>query len=211
MDAAQLDVVGEDTAGRDLLGAGDHDAAVGLLHHAGMQRRVALLVGRLAAVDLRRDDRVADVEVLVAGALVERDNVIGELLSGGRKNLRHRRIAGKEARHVVGRATHQPEGGLRPCLGEQSSRAQVGMRPGDLPGALHRLAGRGRGERHQLAVLRRRRDVVEARHRTRRFAEGGMLGDVGDLFAVDENLPPVVERLEIVRSAPHTQRNSPCY
>ena len=66
MDAAQLDVVGEDAAGRDLLGARDHDAVVALLHHAGMQRRVALLVRGLAAVDLRRHDRVADVEVLVA-------------------------------------------------------------------------------------------------------------------------------------------------
>ena len=68
MNAAQVQPVGQHAAGGKLLRARDHDAVVALLHHAGVERRIALLVRRLAAVDLRRHDRVADVEMLVAHA-----------------------------------------------------------------------------------------------------------------------------------------------
>ena len=68
MDAAQMQPVGQHAAGGKLLRARDHDAVVALLDHAGVERRIALLVRRLAAVDLRRHDRVADVEMLVAHA-----------------------------------------------------------------------------------------------------------------------------------------------
>ncbi len=106
--------------------------------------------------------------------LVERDHVVGELLAAGREHARHRGVAAEEARHMVGRAAHQAEGRLRPGLREQPPGAQVGMRPRDLIGAQHRRAGLGRRERHPLAVFRRRRDVVEARERARRLAEGRM-------------------------------------
>ena len=59
MDAAQMDVVGDRAGGGQLLRAGDDDAVVALLDHAGIKRRIALLVRGLAAVDLRRHDRVA--------------------------------------------------------------------------------------------------------------------------------------------------------
>ena len=188
-----MDPVRQHAAGCDLLRACDHDAVVALLHHAGIERGIALLVRRFRAVDLRRDDGVAEIEVLVAHALIERDHVVGELLTAGRKHARHRRIAGEESGHMIGRAPHQAEAGLGPFLREQPPRLEVGVRARDLVGAQHRLAGLGRGERHQLAVLKRRGDVVEPRHRARRFAERGMGGDVLDPLAVDKHRPAVIQ------------------
>ena len=202
MDAAQVDPVGEHAAGRDLLRARDDDAVVALLHHAGVERRIALLVRGLAAVDLRRHDRIAEVEMLVAHLLVESDDVVGEFLPARREHARHRRVAGEEARDMIGRAAHQAERRLRPGLGEQPPRAQVGVRSGNLVGAQHRRAGLGRDEGHALAHLGRGRDVVEPRHRARGLAEGRMLGDVGDLLAVDEDLPSVIERAQVFGPGP---------
>ena len=197
MDAAQVNPVRQHAAGRDLLRACDHDAVVALLDHAGVERRIALLVRGLAAIDLRRHDRVADVEMLVAHLLVERDDVVGEFLSGLGEHLGHRSIAGEEARDVVGRAAHQAEGRLRPFLREQPPRAQIGVGPRNLEGAQHRRAGLGRGECHQLAVFRRRRDVVEPRHRARGLAERLVLADIGDALAIEKHLAAVVERAQI--------------
>ena len=95
-----------------------------------MERRIALLVRRLAAVDLRRNDRVAGVEVIVAQELVERDDIVGEPLAAGRKHARHRGIPAEETGHMVGRSPHQAEGRLRPGLGKQPARAQVGVAVG---------------------------------------------------------------------------------
>ncbi len=203
MDAAQVDEIGDGSAGRELLRARDDDAVVALLHHPGIERRVALLVRGLAAVDLGRNDRVGDVEVMVAHVLVEGDHVVRELLSACRQHVGSCRIAGEEARHVIGRPSHQAEGRLRPGLREQAPRLEVGMAPRDLVGAQHRLAGLGRDEGHALAQLRLGRDVVEPRHRARRLAKCTVFGYVLDALAVDEHLPSVVERAKIVRSGPH--------
>ena len=116
MDATEMDPVGQHAAGRHLLCTLDDDAVVALLHHAGVQRRVALLMRRFAAVDLRRNDRVAQIKMLVAHALVERDHVVGEFLPAGGEHTRYGRIAGEEARHMIRRAAHQTEARLRPFL-----------------------------------------------------------------------------------------------
>src|SRR5262249_10062341 len=71
------------------------------------------------------------------------------------------------------------------------------------PGAPHRLPGFGRRKGHALAILRRRRDVEEPRDRTRRLAERRVGGDVLDFLTVDKNLPPVVERAEILGTGSH--------
>src|SRR4029079_7489773 len=70
MDAAQVDEVGDGPGGRKLLRAGDDDAVVALLDHTGIERGVALLVRGFAAVDLRRDDGVGGVEVVVTHVLI---------------------------------------------------------------------------------------------------------------------------------------------
>ncbi len=194
-----MDDVGDRAAGRELLRARDHDAVVALLDDAGVERRIALLVRGLAAVDLRWDDRVAGIDVVVAHVLVVGDDVIGELpVSADHEDVRRRRIAGKEAGNVVGRAAHQPEGRFRTGLVEQPPRAQVGMAMRNLPGAPDRLPRLGRREGHALAVLGRCRDVEEPRDRARRLAERRVRRHVLDLLAIDEDLPPVIERTEIL-------------
>ena len=192
-----MNPVGQHAAGRELLRAGDHDAVVALLHHAGVERRIALLVRGLAAVDLRRHDRVAEVEMVVAHEFIECDDVVGILLAAGREHAWHRRVAAEEARDVVGRAPHQAEGRLRPFLLEQPPGAKIGVGLRDLIGAQHRRAGLGRGKRHQLAVGRLRRDVVEPGDRARGLAKRLVLRDIRDLLAVEEDMPPVVERAQV--------------
>ena len=192
MDAAQIDVVRNSAAGGELLRARNDDAVVALLDHAGIERRIALLVRRLAAVDLRRDDRVGRVEVVVAHVLVEGDDVVGELLAAGREHVRRRRVAAEEPGDVVGRAAHQAERRLGPGFREQPPRPRSAWRARDLVGAQNRRAGLGRAEGHALAHLGRGRDVVEPRDRARRLAEGRMRGDVLDALAVDER--PAVRR-----------------
>ena len=54
-----MDEIGDGARGGKLLRAGDDDAVVALLDHPGIEGRIALLVRRLAAVDLRRHDGVA--------------------------------------------------------------------------------------------------------------------------------------------------------
>src|SRR6266487_4047722 len=71
------------------------------------ERRVALFVRGLAAVDLRRDDGVGGVEVLVAQVLVEGDHVVGEILSACGQYARRRGVAAEEAGDVIGGAAHQ--------------------------------------------------------------------------------------------------------
>ena len=146
--------------------------------------------------------------MVVARLFVKPHDVFAELLAGRGEHRRLGRIAAEEAGDVIGRAPHQAEGGLRPFLREQPPRTQVGVRLRNLVAAMHRRPGLGRGECHQLAVLGRRRDVVEPRERARRLAEGGMLGDVLDPFAVEEHLPAVVERFEIFRAG--AQRFAAC-
>src|SRR5499426_108454 len=77
------------------------------------------------------------------------------------------------------------------------------MGPGNLIGAHDWRAGSGRDEGHALAHLRGGRNVVEPRHRPRGLAEGRVPGDVIDALAVDEHLPSVVERSEIVGAGSH--------
>ena len=79
-----------------LLRAGDDDAVVALLDHPGIEGRITLLVRRFAAVDLRRDDGVGGIEVVVAHVLVEGDDVVGEALPAGRQHARCRGIAAKK-------------------------------------------------------------------------------------------------------------------
>ena len=204
-----MDEVGDGAGGRQLLRAGDDDAVVALLDHTGIERGVALLVRGFAAVDLRRDDGVGGVEVVVTHVLIEGDDVVGKALPARRQHARCRGIAAKEAGDVIGRATHEAEGRFGPGLAEQPPCPQIGMAARNLVGPQHRLAGLGRDEGHALAHLRRGRDVIEARDRADRLAKGTMRGDVLHALAIDEDLPSVVERAKIFRTGSH-QGNALC-
>ncbi len=60
--------------------------------------------------------------MVVAHEFVERDEIVGEfLLAGAGEETWHRRIAGKEAGDMIGRAAHQAEGRFGPGLGEQAA------------------------------------------------------------------------------------------
>ena len=162
----------------------------------------------LAAVDLRRHDGVAAIDVVVAHEFVERDQIVGEFLPGGGEELRGRRVTGKETGDVIGGAAHQAERRLGPGLREQAARPQIGVRLRNLPGAVHRLAGFRRSKCHALAQARIGGDVVQHRHRARGLPERRMRGHVLDEFAVKKNAPPVVERAQIFGPRAHRRLSS---
>src|SRR5262245_56681368 len=100
----------------NLLRPGDNDAVATLFDHTRVEGRVALLVCGFAAIDLRRHDRVAEIDVVVTYELVKRDDVICEVLPAGPKHARNRRVTGEKGCHMIGGAPHQAEGRLRPGL-----------------------------------------------------------------------------------------------
>ena len=167
-----MDEVGDGAGGGQLLRAGDDDPVIALLDHPGIKRGIALLVRGLAAVDLRGDDGIGGIEVVVAHVLVEGDHVVGEALPARRQHVRRRGVAAEKSGDVIGRATHQAEGRLGPGLGKQAPRPQIGMTARNLISAQHRLAGLGRNEGHALAHLRRRRDVIQPCDRAGSLAKG---------------------------------------
>src|SRR5262249_55669050 len=128
-----------------------------------------------------------------------------EILPARRQYARRRGVAAEEAGDVVGGAAHQAERRLRPGLGKQASRPQIGMAARGLVGAQHRPARLGRDERQARPPTPRPRDVVESRDRARRLAEGEMGGHILDALAVDEHLPSVIERAKIVGAGSHTR------
>src|SRR5262245_23467875 len=87
-----------------------------------IERGIALLVRGLAAVDLRRHDRVGGVEVIVTQVLVEGDDIVTKMLACGREYARQCGVAAEETGDVVRRAPHQAERRLCPNLGEQAPR-----------------------------------------------------------------------------------------
>jgi hypothetical protein len=189
VNAAQMQIIGEHRARRQLLTTRDVNAGIGFLDHACVERRISLFVRRLAAVDLRRNDRVSDITVIVADVLVEVDHVLAVAGAARREDLRLGSKAAKEIRHVVGGAAHQPESLFGPGLRRKSFRTKVRVRFRNLIAAPHRQPGIGRGKGHQFAVLRRRRMVEEAGDRTRRLTERRMRYRVRHALAIDEYGP----------------------
>jgi len=66
--------------------------------------------------------------VIVARVLVERDQVVGVTLSGGRKECRIGGETSEESGDMIGRAAHQAEGVLGPALDHAAARPRE--RPG---------------------------------------------------------------------------------
>src|SRR5262245_11143175 len=93
--------VRKNASGGNLLRARDNDAVVPLFDYSCVESRVALLVCGFAAVDLRRHDRVAEIEVVVANELVESNHIICEVLSADRKDAWNCCIPGEKGCHVV--------------------------------------------------------------------------------------------------------------
>ena len=81
--------------------------------------------------------------MVVAKMLVEAHDVVGEMLAARGKDAGNGRVAAEEGRHVIRRASHQAEGGLRPHLGGKAAGLQVLVSARDLVAAQHRAAGLG--------------------------------------------------------------------
>jgi hypothetical protein len=182
-----MEPVGQGRASRKLLCPFEDDAAVALGDNTGVERRVGLEMGRLRAVDLRRHDRVAEIEMPVAREGLETRDVLAPLFADGGKDAGLGGITGEESRHVIGRAAHQPETRLGPSLDHLAAQNEVARVVRNLPAAMDRLAGHRRWESHRLARFRRRCDVVKPRNRAHGTAEGGMGGYVSNDLAIDKN------------------------
>src|SRR6266566_8503176 len=143
--------------------------------------------------------------MVVPHEFVERDKAVGELPARGGKKLRRRSVAAKETGDMIGRAAHQTECRLSPGFREQAARPQVGMAAWNLPGALHRLAGLGRAERHALAQFRHRGNIVEVGDGAYGAAKCRMGGNVFDALAVDKDPPSISERAKILSTRAHRQ------
>ena len=186
-------VVGDRRRGRHHLGAGDDDAAVGLLLHRDVD--VLHLFGRLVAVDRRIDD----------GVVHERHGFLRTLVPGaGIAGVRAviLRVAAESVgvgRLVVRRAAHPAIGQARP-LGDRGLRAaQVLARARHAEVAMRVAAGAGVGGAGQhVAVLRVVQRVVEPRDGPDRIAQSGMGGHVLDALAVDIDLAAVTQALHVL-------------
>ena len=87
---------------------------------------------------------------------------------------------------MVGRAPHHPEGKLRPRLGCEPARPQIGMAAAELEGA-QRSRALGRHECHPVGHRLIGRDIEQSRGRLRGATESGMRGDVFYSFTVEEH------------------------
>jgi len=152
MDAAQLQVIGIDASGRELLRALYYDSVVALFHHARITRGIALLVRGLAAVDLRRHDRIGGIDVVVPQILVVSHHVVGECLPSRREHTRRRRIAAEEAGDVVGRAAHQADRVFGDAFEAAMAAPKVFRRPRDHVADVDGLAGLGVGHQADIGV-----------------------------------------------------------
>ena len=103
MNAADLEIIREYGTGGKLLAAFKDYAGIGLFDNASVQRWIALLMRRFAAVDLWRHDRVHDVFVIVADVFVEVHHVFRIARAAACKEFGLCGIAGEEAGDMVGR------------------------------------------------------------------------------------------------------------
>ena len=160
-----------------------------------------MLVGRGAAVDLRRHDRVGLVQVLVPGPLVEPDHVVAVLPAPAVEELAPAREAGEHRGHVVGRTPHEAVGALGPEPVDGPSASEILRGARDQPHRADPLAG-GRIEAGGN-VGRRGGRVVPLRDAPDRLGEGGMARHVVHALAVQEHGAPVTEAREIVGAPAH--------
>ena len=195
-DAAHEDVVAQDRAGAEHLRTLDDDAIVALLGHAHVEVLLVLFVRRLCPVDGRMNDRIAEVQALIAAPRVEAFEVVGELLA---TLCEHRKCAyesSEERGDVVRAAAEEAARLVRPCFDGEPPRCEVGTRPRRLPPPMHGLTVGGRVVAVEVAVGRVCSDVVQVGHGVRDAGEGGMGGEVLDAFAIEHDLAAIVERLE---------------
>ena len=211
VDATQEQIVGKRRAGCELLCSLQDDATVALGDDAGAQCRVCLRVRWFAAVDLRRREGIGNVEMVVAGVLVERNQVVRIALPCCREECRIGGEPREESGDMIGCAAHQTEGVLGPALDHAAARTEIFRPPRDVIAPEHRPAGPGRRVGHQLAVGRVRGDIPQPGNRLRGAAKGGVAGYVSDHLAVVDNLASIVtDRRQVIRAGTQAGRGVRC-
>ena len=209
VDAAQEQIVGKRRARRELLRTFEDDASVTFADHAGAQRRIGLRMRWLAPVDLRRRQRIGNVEMVVARKLVEAGQVVGVMLAGRGEEGGTGGKPREEPRDVIRRAAHQAERMLGPALDHAPPRPKVFRPLRDVVAPEHRLAGPGRRVGHQLAVRRIGGNVPETGDRPCGSAERRVSGDVPyDLTVVDDLSSVVADVREVLRAGTQAVRRS---
>ena len=187
-------VVGQRRAGRDHLGAGDDQAGVGLALDVAAD--VGDLVRRPVAIDRRVDDRVVDERhALLAEAVPAPARCPGRVVEVGVGAERR-----EERRLVVGRAAHPAVGDPRPFgdrVGGPAIKSARRLRR--LEEGVRQAAAAGVGRQQDLArALRIVERIEQARGHARGVAERRVRGDVLDPLAVDVDLAPVAQRIQIL-------------
>ena len=158
-----IDFVAVRRRGRKLLAAGDDDALAGLLddveHDLGVLGDLALLVlGLLAAVDLRVAERVGQEEVVVAAVFVIFLQVLAEIAFGVLDRavlvleVQRREDVGRED---VGAAAELAPGQLVPQFAVAALSLEVLGRAREQPRDRDAIAAVGVDAGHLVAVLRR--------------------------------------------------------
>ena len=201
LDAAQQKVVGEGSAGAQHLRAADDDAAIGLLADARGKIRLGLLVRTLGAVDLRLDDRVGNIQMIVARLLVELGHMVAKLPAVTCEDLRGTGEAREKAGDMIRRATHEAIGGVRPPADHRAALPQILDGTGHHVAAQHRLARLRRGVGHLVALLGGQ--IIESGDGARSRRKRGMPGDIADPLAVEVDLSPVTQAFQVVHARAH--------
>ena len=198
-DIADPDVVCEHRAGGEHLHAGDDDAVILLAHHAqGRHRQILLEIEIRIARGLRRQHRISNVKIVVAGMLVIAQHVVGVRVGRGQRAEIHRH-AGDEGGDVVRRAAEQAIGeiGNTPVADHAPLQILARARPQEID----RMAAAVLLVGHLGAKRRIGLHVVERHHRLRRVAERRVRGDVVDLFVADIDHAAVAQRFEMLFAA----------
>src|SRR5437667_2600393 len=179
------------------------ESGAGLGDDGRMEERLRVAVGGARAVDLRRHDRVRDVQVFVAGVLVEARDVVAEARAAAVEEMPPGGKGREHARDVVGRPAHEPVRGLGPEAMDAPPRAEVVGRSRRQPHVGVPRAGDGIGVGQRWVVLGRLGTVVDLGDATDRLDERRMLGDIVDPLAVEEHRASVSKARDVRVPTPH--------
>ena len=148
MNATDVDRIRIDRSGTKLLRPFQHNAIVAFGDDAGMQGWIGLLVRRFRAIDLRRNNRVRQEQMMIARIFMIGGDILRILLSRFGKYAALGRITGEKSRNVIGRAAHQAKRLLGPAAAHGPPQCKIGRLLGNMITAQHRRAGNRRWKGH---------------------------------------------------------------
>ena len=205
------DLVGERRQRREDAAAPNDDAVLGVTDLV-QRHRVALEHLVRGAVDGRVHECVRQREVFTGEPLLERDEVVVALCVAAIRAQPRGSLACEPRErdvHVVRRAPHEPDGGLRDAHQSVVTALQILLRPRDHVAHVDELAGLGVGHQAVVGIL-----VLAIEHRCqlmRRTREGRVVDDVVDAFVAQPHLAlGCLQTLEelLTRACAHVRRSA---